>query len=496
MKKVFLSAIALAMLSVPVAMKAQEDLKFMRSSIYTILVNSEEQNTRLDKEAMDVDPEGYAETLKAAGISSLGVLPKQVFPTIAIPEQFYDHNLPLRVLDFDEIITGITPEQAKEARPKGGGFKKGLTAVGGVAMATASGDTTSSVLRVEKVDDYMHAAVNKFLADNKIADNMVAKWYNYNPEATPQFNPNLITERGFYNADATDLAKASVDANYKAMLSSQGFELLNNTFVVATNLRFRNNKAVAQEISDIAATTAAVAGSQLGGLGQLAGTLAAKAGTQALTNALMKDMYSVTAVTNLYKLEWNDDIDMALSDKVLFNENSTLQDLIDAGMCKLTYVGQSKARSGVKKDKSKTLDQLASNATARAMDKALAKLQVENEVFRTTVPVSKCADGFVYAKIGSKEGVTPGDEYEILEQQLDPATNKYSYKKVGSAKVEKGAVWFNTIGAEEIIANAEPKEAEKMKEAMNLGYTKFKAGKKDFSGYYLRLAKKKGKIED
>ena len=112
------------MLSVPVAMKAQEDLKFMRSSIYTILVNSEEQNTRLDKEAMDVDPEGYAETLKAAGISSLGVLPKQVFPTIAIPEQFYDHNLPLRVLDFDEIITGITPEQAKEARPKGGGFKR------------------------------------------------------------------------------------------------------------------------------------------------------------------------------------------------------------------------------------------------------------------------------------------------------------------------------------------------------------------------------------
>lgn len=139
MKKVFLSAIALAMLSVPAAMKAQEDLKFMRSSIYTILVNSEEQNTRLDKEAMDVDPEGYAETLKAAGISSLGVLPKQVFPTIAIPEQFYDHNLSLRVLDFDEIITGITPEQAKEARPKGGGFKKGLTAVGGVAMATASG---------------------------------------------------------------------------------------------------------------------------------------------------------------------------------------------------------------------------------------------------------------------------------------------------------------------------------------------------------------------
>ena len=186
---------------------------------------------------------------------------------------------------------------------------------------------------------------------------------------------------------------------------------------------------MAQEISDIAATTAAVAGSQLGGLGQLAGTLAAKAGTQALTNALMKDMYSVTAVTNLYKLEWNDDIDMALSDKVLFNENATLQDLIDAGMCKLTYVGQSKARSGVKKDKSKTLDQLASNATARAMDKALAKLQVENEVFRTTVPVSKCADGFVYAKIGSKEGVTPATNTKSWNSSSTPPPTNIHTKK-------------------------------------------------------------------
>lgn len=48
---------------------------------------------------------------------------------------------------------------------------------------------------------------------------------------------------------------------------------------------------------------------------------------------------------------------MALSDKVLYNENATLQDLLDAGLCKLSYVGQTKARSGVKKDKTKTLDQ-------------------------------------------------------------------------------------------------------------------------------------------
>lgn len=493
--KMIFAGAAVAMMAAPAGMKADE-AKFMRSSIYTILVNSDEQNTRLDQEAMEVDSVGYSATLEESGLKSLGGVPKSVFPSLAIPEQFNDHNLQWRIVEFDSIATGITEDEAKAARPKGGGSGKFFKSLGGAALAGVSGKNESSMLRVEKVDDYMHAVVNKFLADNKIAEYMVAKWYNYDPEGTPKFNTGLIQERGLENASAVDMAKASANADFKAMLSSQGFELLNNTFVVATNLRFRNNKAVAKELSDVVGTAAAVAGQNLGGLGGLA-ALGAKKAAEAATNALMKDMYSVTAVTNLYKLDWNDDIDMALSDKVLYNENATLQDLLDSGVCKLTYVGQTKARSGVKKDKSKTLDQLASSATARAIDKALAKLQVENEVFRTTVPISKCADGFVYAKIGSKEGVTPGDEYEILEQQLDPETNKVIYKKVGKAKVEKEGVWFNTTGAEELIANADEKMAEAMKAAQALGYTKLKAGKKDdFSGYYLRLSKKKGKIED
>ena len=473
-----------------------DDPKYMRSSIYSILVNSEDQNTRLDKEAQETDAANYQATLSEEGISNLGGIPKTVFPTIAIPEQFNDHNLDIRILEFDEIAAGISDEEAKQARPKGGGAGKALKSLGGAVLAGASGNNESTIVKVEPVDDKMHAAVNKFLKDNKVAEYMVAKWYNYDPNANPQFNPGLIQERGLENASATDLAQASANDEFRAMLSSQGLELLDNTFVVATNLRFRNNKALAKEISEMAGTAAAVAGSKMGALGGLA-AMGAQKGVEALTNALMKDLYSVQAVTNLYKLDWNDDIDLALSDKVLYNDNATLQDLIDAGVCNLTYIGQTKARAGVKKDKNKSLGQLTASATSRAIDKALAKLQVENEVFRTTVPVSKSADGFLYAKIGTKEGVTEGDEYEILEQQTDPKTNRITYKKVGNAKVEKGGVWFNTTGADELIANADEKEAAEMKAAQDLGYTKLKSGKKgDLSGYYLRLTKKKGKIED
>lgn len=421
--KLIVAGAAAAMMAVPATMRG-DDPKFMRSSIYTILVNSDEQNTRLDQEAQETDAEGYAATLQESGLSSLGGIPKSVFPTLAIPEQFNDHNLEWRVLDFDQVTAGMTDDEAKAARPKGKGGSATGKALLGAAVGGLTGANTSTMIRYEKVDDYIFAAVEKFLGEHKIADNMVAKWYNYNPEGTPKFNPGLIMERGLENASAIDLAQANVNDDAKAMLSAQGFELINNTFVVAINLRFRNNKALAKEISEMVGGAASAAGSNFGALGGLA----------------------------------------------------TL---------------------GAKKDKTKTLDQLASSATARAIDKALAKLQVENEVFRTVVPISSCSDGFIYAKIGSKEGLTPGDEYEILEQQQDPKTQKISYKKVGSAKVEKGGVWFNTTGADELIANAEEKEAEEMKAAQDLNYSKLKCGKKnDFSGYYLRLAKKKGKIED
>ncbi len=493
-KKILFASLALTMGLASIQMRA-DDPKFMRSSIYSVLINSDEQNTRLDKEASTADPDGYAETLKASGLSNLGGVPKAAFEKLTIPEQFNNHNLDVVIVNFDELVKGISADEAKEARPKGGGAGKFLKAAAGAAMGS---NGESSMLRVETVDDYMHAVMNKFFAENKTAPMMVAKWYNYDPNRQPQFNADIIVERGLENASAADMAKAAADANYKAMLSEQGFELLNNTYVVATNLRFRNNKALAKEISDLAAaaaSTAAGAAGIGGGLGGLA-TLGAKKAAEAAANKLLKDMYSVTALTNLYKLEWNDDIDMKLSDDVLYNEKATLQDLLNSGVLKLTYVGQTKARSGVKKDKSKTLDQLAESATGRAIDKALAKLQVEYDEFRTNVPVSKSADGFVYAKIGTKEGVTPGDEYDILEQQVDEKTNRIKYKKVGSAKVEKDGVWFNTTGADELIANADDKEAAAMKAAQDLGYTKFKAGKKDYSGYYLRLAKKKGKIED
>ena len=42
----------------------------------------------------------------------------------------------------------------------------------------------------------------------------------------------------------------------------------------------------------------------------------------------------------------------------------------------------------------------------------------------------------ITAYIGTKECVEKGDKYEILMRQIDPKTNKESYKSVGKIKVE------------------------------------------------------------
>ncbi len=482
------------------AMNATADeAPFMRSSIYSILVNSAEQNTRLDQEAKDTNAEAYEEAIGQLNGKTLADIPTMVFPTIQIPEQFNNHNLTLRVLEIDTIMACMTPDEAKAARPKekGGGFGKFMKSAG--AAALSSGDKQSSMVRVEKVDDYMHGAVQKYFTTDNVAAMMVAKWYNYDANRDKKFNTDVIAERGYTNASAEDIAIGDVNSDFKAALSEKGFELMNNTFVVATNLRFRNNQALAKEIGELAGTGVAVAAQQFGGgaFSGLAG-LGAKKAAEAATNKLMKDQYSVTAVTHLYKLDWNEDLNNTLGEKILYNDKATLDDLIKLGVCKLTYVGQTKARSGVKKDKNKTLEQLAATATERAMDMAYAKLQVENEVFRTKVPISKCEDGYIYVKIGSKEGLMEGDEYDILEQGTNEKTQKHEFKKVGSAKVVKGNIWFNTVGADEIIANTEDEEeATALKKAASLGYTILKSNKKnDYTGFYVRLAKKKGKLQD
>lgn len=82
--KLIVAGAAAAMMAVPATMRG-DDPKFMRSSIYTILVNSDEQNTRLDQEAQETDAEGYALPCRNPAFQAWAEFPNRCSPLSLSP---------------------------------------------------------------------------------------------------------------------------------------------------------------------------------------------------------------------------------------------------------------------------------------------------------------------------------------------------------------------------------------------------------------------------
>ena len=505
--KISLAALAVAGVILPAGAKttATDSLvnNFMRSSIYTLIVNSNAQNKRIDEETKNAANQDAIMSLaksfagtdkkKAANETesgSLSMLPQKEFMNIEIPTQFNDHNLADRVIDFDALRAGLTEADANKYNPKSKNQKFGNMAKGlaGGLMGGAAGKNESSMLKVDEVDQYLPAVLHKYFEQNNVAPKLLAKWYNYDEaNAANHWNENLVLERGKWNFNEEDLAKAASDQKMKNKIANTSYNMINNTFVVALNFRFRSYQAVVAE----AAAMAKAAGSMFGGIGQLAAQAASTA-----ASAAAGDGFTVQAVSHLYKLKWNNDLNNQFAENI-FLKNATLDDLIKSGMCELEYVGKEKASANVRQSlfSDKPMSDLVKRATARAIDSAIAKLQEKNEVFRTVVPIiGGDGNGTIYAAIGTKEGLGEKDEYEILEAQEDE-NGVRSYKSVGSVKPVKGKIWNNVYGAEEEAAenaaNAKGKDKNFDDEAVSLGHSEFKGKKGDYTGYFLRLKKKK-----
>ena len=164
----------------------------------------------------------------------------------------------------------------------------------------------------------------------------------------------------------------------------------------------------------------------------------------------------------------------------------------------MQFIGKDKASARVVASgfSNKPESELIKNAVQKAIDKAIVKLQVKHEVFRTKTPIFQIDEKnrFVYAQIGTKDGVEKDDEYEILEAVEEDG--KTTYKVVGKVKAVEGAIWNNEVGAEEELKEAEAEGDKKTQEklaAISLKASKFeiKKGKDLYPGMLLRLSKKK-----
>lgn len=474
----------------------ETDPDYLRSSLYTILVNSDSQNARIEKENNEVAGNEFMEMAKGLAKTdakkaandtssvSLSQLPMIEFLKIAIPAQFNDHNLGVRVIDFDALREGISADDASKANEEATGKKKSkfgafAKAAAGIALSAAAG-TDVNLINTDDTGDYMIAVVNKHIAADNTAAKMMARWFDYSDAADAHWNPEMptLTERAIQSLNIVEQG-----SDNKALAAqTKMYNLIPNTFLLTVNLQLRSNKAIVAESQKLAGGLLGKDSAKLLGAGA-----AAAAG----------DGYSVQAMTTLYRLVWGEEQELAISEAL--EGNKTLDELIATGVFKLECVGKDKASARVRQSlfSNKPISDLVARASTRAIDAAIVKLQNKNEVFRTKFPISGCDDeGNIRVKIGTREGVSKGDVYAILEPQADEQGRVTGYKEIATVKPNEKLIWNNLAGAEDEAAEnagkSEGNDDEFDNDAVKFGYTTFIGKKgKDYTNYLIQLKKKK-----
>lgn len=454
----FLSSAAVIAQTDGAAKKDEKAVKYRRSSLHMIMLDD-------------------------AGLVNSATI-KKTFSGMAIPEKFNDHTLKERAFDPSKIV--VTDADRKEPAKK-------ESKVGGLAKGAASSATGGLVDTTNTKD--LPIKFEKYFNENKIARDMVAKWFNRS--AKGGFDMKLIQERGSYDASALDIATAKSSKRGVSAVADAGAELIGNTFVVIT----RFNYISMEELAAAAKKAGAVAGKVGGGLASKAGVNTGAAGNvagQAAGAALDQAKgYVVQTTSYLYKLVWNDSIEA-----VFYNDYWTDDANLDpkkkeafdkSTLFTLELIGDEKASANVLSSTfvKKSEEELVAKATINAFDAVIAKLQKKYEIFRTKTPLFSGEP--ITAKIGMKEGLEGGEKFEVLEQTLDEKTGRTVYKKVGKCKVAKGQVWDNRFGADmdAAAAAAAPADSKDAKggaaaPAAPIDRTTFTGGKGFYSGMLIR----------
>jgi hypothetical protein len=436
MKKILFLIILAVTGSVTVS-KAQTatDVKYRRSSLHTMIVETDKFP---NKEVV----------VKA-------------FYNAPFPDKYNNHSLPAK--SFDPAQYPLTKEEKAslfKEQSKAGKFATGAT---DIKIDTAARELPLKIL--------------KYMNLNKIANQLVAKWFNRQADGT--FDMGLIQERGFYNASEMEANIAKGAARGTSSLADAGIELIGNTFVVVSRFNFVSNEITARVVRDaakIAANKLSVPALQ---------TAANKAADEAYEKA--KEGYSVWTTSFLYKLVWNDSTEAVFYNDLWMdkkNPDPKKKEAFDkSNLFKLEFIGDESATGLVLfslKEK-RTEEQIIEIATIRAIDAVYSKLQKKYDVFKTKTPLF--TGNPITAKIGMKEGLEGGEKFDVLEQTQDPKTGLTKYVSKGTITVDEKQIWDNRYNAgEEVNADGTPTKSA-------LDRTTFKGGSKFFAGMLIRQIK-------
>lgn len=397
------STILILLACVALTTQAQEELKYRRNSLATILVYHPED---------EFGPEIF-----------------KAFDSLPIPDKYDDHTIVGAQVIDNSTIWGV---QRRDS---------------GYYKATYGHALSSSEL--QKNAKFTEDLLNR----QEIAKKMVAKWFGFQGTSVEDatFNTELLQTRGQYNATDVDVAVALQTTRGLASLSDAGEELLGQTFVLVNDITYVT-----------AEQEAAAAKMAMGVIGGLFDALTGGSGGRQMADAAGKIADSFTGFkvkthSYLYQLEWNDSIAAIFyqSHYTGTPDPEKVQAFLDDKTTyRLKYVAHEyefDKKSVLKGKYSRT--ELVRTICARSMDKNIVALAKQYEDFKVKTPVYKVltnqrgkVEGYA-AKIGMKEGITDGSKFQVVERIQDPETGKTKYKYVATVKAQKGCIWDNRYNA-------------------------------------------------
>lgn len=312
-----------------------------------------------------------------------------------------------------------------------------------------------------RVIDVGNQNVNKKTVDNllrthKVANKVVAQWFNHNPN-TGHMNMDLVHNRGGYNAMNADVLRAMSTNRGTSVLTDEGIDLLSNTYVLVADLdyfdRHRNFRrgsrvlsvlgAVAQGFAEYSALQAQYQYStgnysSAYNSSQNARSLGQTAQTLNTASAVVDNMggFSVKMKAFLYRLHWGqEETDNLFGsmwvDAITPHDEIHMRSRRFANTeYKLDFVGKYKAKSGkTMLNRWDSPDEVIADVCFRSVNQGITALARKFPEFRPKAPF-RYENGMIYSRIGTKEDVSYGTRYEIVERQRD-SKGRIKWKRVG-----------------------------------------------------------------
>lgn len=298
--------------------------------------------------------------------------------------------------------------------------------------------------------------ITNHLNNNLVAKELVAKWFNR--KSNGAFNMDLIASRGEYDASTYDKLLAASSQRGDALLADAGEDLIGNTFVIVNDFKFTSKEEIANTTKKVSAGLRTGL-SFIPGAGALSSTVNNVTAVTDLGATVAGKGYIIKTTSYLYRLEWNDSVAAVFYQNYWADETNIDPNKVKAfdaaNLFTLKYVGSQDAWADVQSSifTNKSEEDLIKMATVKATDQAIAKLQRKFEEFRTKTPLHSVEP--LTAKIGLKEGLEPGDKFEVLESQIG-LDGKIIYKRKGVITVKKGMIWDNTYVPDEEKGNVPP----------------------------------------